>query len=72
MAPEFERAAGRLEPRLRLVKVDVDEEPDLANRYGIQSIPTLAVFHQGKEVARRAGAMSAADLERWVASLRPA
>ena len=72
MAPEFERAAGRLEPRLRLVKVNVDEEPDLANRYGIQSIPTLAVFGQGKEVARRAGAMSAADLERWVASLQPA
>jgi thioredoxin 2 len=72
MAPEFERAAGRLEPLLRLVKVNVDEEPDLANRYGIQSIPTLAVFRQGKEVARRAGAMSAADLERWVASLKPA
>ena len=51
------------------MKVNVDEEPDLANRYGIQSIPTLAVFRHGKEVARRAGAMSAADLERWVASV---
>jgi thioredoxin 2 len=70
MAPEFERAAGRLEPNLRLVKVNVDEEPALAQRYGIQSIPTLAVFRHGKELARQAGAMSAADLERWVASVR--
>ena len=72
MAPEFERAAGRLEPNLRLVKVNVDEEPALAQRYGIQSIPTLAVFRHGKELARQAGAMSAADLERWVTSVKPA
>ena len=69
MAPEFERAAHRLEPNVRLVKVNVDEEPALAERYGIRSIPTLAVFSHGKEVARQAGTMSAADLERWVASV---
>jgi thioredoxin 2 len=72
MAPEFERAAARLEPRIRLVKVNVDEEPELANRYGIRSIPTMALLSHGKELGRRAGAMSAADLERWVASVRPA
>jgi thioredoxin 2 len=72
MAPEFERAAARLEPSLRLVKVNVDEEPGLAQRYGIRSIPTLAVFRHGEEVARQAGAMSAADLERWVASVKAA
>jgi thioredoxin 2 len=67
MAPEFERAAPRLEPRLRLVKVNVDEEPAIASRFGIRSIPTLALLHHGREIARTAGAMSAADLERWVA-----
>jgi thioredoxin 2 len=72
MAPEFERAASRLEPNLRLVKVNVDAEPALADRYAIRSIPTLAVFSRGKEVARRAGAMSAVDLERWVASVQGA
>ena len=69
MAPEFERAAARLEPRLRLVKVNVDDEPVLANRYGIRSIPTLAIFSRGKELARTAGAMTAGDLERWVSGV---
>lgn len=70
MAPEFERAAQRLEPQLRLVKVNVDEAPELARRFGIRSIPTLALLHRGREVARTAGAMPAAELERWVQSQR--
>lgn len=65
MAPEFECAASRLEPRIRAVKVNVDEEPDLAARFGIRSIPTVAIVRHGREVARTAGAMSAGDLERW-------
>ena len=66
MAPEFERAAARLEPELRLVKVNVDEEPKLAQRFGISSITTLALALHGQELARRAGAVSAAQLEQWV------
>jgi len=65
MAPEFARAAARLEPRLRLVKVNVDEAPELAERFGVRSIPTLALVLHGREIARTAGAMAAADLERW-------
>jgi thioredoxin 2 len=65
MAPEFERAAARLEPELRLVKVNVDDEPELARRFQIGSIPTIALMHHGRELARRAGALSAAQLERW-------
>ena len=66
MAPEFEKAAARLEPRLRLVKVNVDEAPTLARRYGIRSIPTLLLLLHGRELARSAGAMSAAQLEAWL------
>jgi thioredoxin 2 len=66
MAPEFERAAGRLEPQIRAVKVNVDAEPGLAGRFGIRSIPTIVLVRHGREIARTAGAMSAADLERWV------
>lgn len=65
MAPEFERAAGMLEPAVRLVKVNVDEEPALAQRYRVQSIPTLLLAFQGREVARAAGARSAAQLVQW-------
>jgi thioredoxin 2 len=65
MAPEFARAAARLEPRLRLVKLDVDAAPDIAQRFAVRSIPTLALALHGREIARIAGARSAADLERW-------
>ena len=62
MAPEFERAAAQLEPAVRLVKVNVDQEPALAQRFQVHSIPTLLLAFQGREVARAAGARSAAQL----------
>jgi thioredoxin 2 len=65
MAPEFERAAKELEPEIRLVKVNVDEEPELAQRFGVSSIPTLALVRHGRELGRTAGAMSAVQLQRW-------
>lgn len=69
MAPVFEAAAGEMEPRLRLAKVDTDAEPVLAQRFRIQSIPTLILFHQGRELARINGALPAGELRRWVASV---
>lgn len=69
MAPAFAEAAGKLEPRIRLAKVNTEDEQGLAARYSIRSIPTLAIFQAGKELARQAGAMSAADLQRWVESV---
>ncbi len=65
MAPAFEQAAAQLEPRLRLAKVDTEASPELAARFNIRSIPTLALFVGGREVARQAGAMGAADIVRW-------
>jgi len=66
MAPVFEAAARRLEPRARLIKVNTEEAQGLAMRYGIRSIPTLAIFKNGKEVARTSGAMDLGTLENWV------
>lgn len=68
MAPAFAAAATQLEPRARLLKVNTEEQQALASQYGIRSIPTLAVFRQGREIARQAGAMDAASLVRWVRS----
>ncbi|MCC8428210.1 thioredoxin TrxC [Reyranella aquatilis] len=65
MAPQFERAAARLEPQVRLAKVNTDDQQDLARRFGIQGIPTMILFRQGKEVARQSGAMDAGTIERW-------
>ena len=68
MAPHFVQAAAQLEPRVRLVKVDTEAEQSLGARFGIRSIPTLALFRGGREVARQAGAMGAADIVRWTQS----
>ena len=68
MAPQFVQAAGMLEPRARLAKVDTEAEQALGARYDIRSIPTLALFKGGREIARQAGAMSAPDIVRWAAA----
>ena len=65
-APTFEAASAALEPKVRLVKVNTENETALAQRYGIRSIPTLMIFKQGKEVARVSGAMPAAQFQKWV------
>ena len=65
MAPAFEQAAAQLEPLVRLAKVDTEAEQNLGARYNIRSIPTLALFVNGREVARQAGAMGQADIVRW-------
>jgi len=55
-----------LEPTARLAKVNTDVETSLASEFGIRSIPTLALFKGGREVARQAGAMGKSDIIRWV------
>jgi thioredoxin len=61
MAPQFEKAAA-LRPGYRFAKVDVDAAPGLAGRFGIRSIPTLAVLRDGELVAMQAGMMGAEQL----------
>lgn len=65
MAPAYEQAAAQLEPKVQVVKVNTDEAQGLGARLNIRSIPTLALFVGGREIARQAGAMSAADIVRW-------
>ncbi len=68
MAPAFAEAATQMESGARFAKVNTEVEQALAAQFGIRSIPTLAVFHHGQEVARQAGAMGAVDIQRWVQS----
>ncbi len=66
MAPVFEQAAAELEPQVRVAKVNTETEQALAMRFGIRSIPTIALFKGGREVARTAGAMGLRNLLAWV------
>ena len=68
MAPAYEKVSQDLHGRARFVKVNTEDEQGLAAKYSIRSIPTLAVFAGGREIARQAGAMAAPDLARWVSA----
>ena len=65
MAPHYESAAAQLEPQVRVAKVDTEAVPELGSRFSIRSIPTLALFVGGREVARQAGAMDARSIVAW-------
>jgi thioredoxin 2 len=68
MAPELAKVAALEAGRWLIVKVDTDAVPELGNRFRIRSIPTLAIFQQGREVHRAAGARSAGDIRSLVAT----
>lgn len=66
MAPVLERTASERATVLRVAKVNTDEQPQLAGRFGIRSIPTLILFRAGRELARQSGAVDATSLSRWL------
>ncbi|HEY5895943.1 MAG TPA: thioredoxin [Burkholderiales bacterium] len=66
MAPAFEAAASKLGDQARFAKVDTDQAPALAKRFGVRSIPTLILFKDAREVKRVSGAMDADSLARWM------
>lgn len=66
VAPEIKRVAAHLAGKALVLKVDTDANPELSSRFGIRSIPTIGVFHHGKEVNRASGARSAAAIEQMV------
>ena len=67
MAPQFAAAARQL-PDVRFVKVDSDAAPQASAAHGIRSIPTLILFHHGREVARRSGVVPSTELVDWIGS----
>jgi len=66
MAPNFHQAAIDLEPYARLAKLNTESEQQLAARFNIRSIPTLAIFKEGREIARQSGALDLGSLKRWI------
>ncbi|HVM99773.1 MAG TPA: thioredoxin domain-containing protein [Caulobacteraceae bacterium] len=62
MAPQFAAAAAQLEPKVRLLKLNSDQHPDVAAALGVQGIPALFLIEDGKVVARQAGLMNASQI----------
>lgn len=68
MAPMFERAAAQLEPEVRLLKLNADEEGQLSADLRVSGIPTLILMRHGREIARTSGAMDTASIVAWTRS----
>src|SRR5438105_12991618 len=66
VSPVVEQIAKELPGRLKLVKINSDNAPNLSRRFGIRAIPTLILLDHGKEVARVTGALAAPALRSWV------
>jgi thioredoxin 1 len=66
IAPHLDAIAVELGGKVKIAKVNVDENPEIAGRVGIRSIPTLMVFKGGKHVNTKVGAGSKGDLQKWI------
>jgi thioredoxin 1 len=66
IAPALDEIAGTLGDKVKIVKLNVDENPNVAAKYGIMSIPTLMVFKNGEIASRQVGAAPKAKLEQWI------
>ena len=68
IAPALEEIAGSLNGKVKIVKLNVDESPATAQKYGIMSIPTLMLFKNGELASRQVGAAPKQKLEQWITS----
>jgi thioredoxin 2 len=70
IAPELIKVAASYQGRWLVCKTNIDSMQDVARRFAISSIPTMAVFNQGREVARQSGAMGAAGIQQFMEGAR--
>jgi thioredoxin 1 len=66
IAPALDEIAGNMDGKIKIVKLNVDENPETAAKYGIMSIPTLMIFKKGELSSRQVGAAPKAKLEQWI------
>ncbi|MDX7950986.1 thioredoxin [Lichenihabitans sp. Uapishka_5] len=68
IAPALEEIAGEMKGKVKVVKLNIDENPDTTTHYGVQSIPTLLLFKNGEVFSKKVGAAPKGELQRWIAS----
>lgn len=66
IAPALEELSTEFSGKVKIVKLNVDENPDTAAQFGIRSIPTLLLFKNGKLAAQKVGASHKGDLSSWI------
>jgi thioredoxin 1 len=68
IAPSLDEIQASLGEKVKIVKLNVDENPATAQKYGVMSIPTLMIFKNGELASRQVGAAPKAKLEQWISS----
>jgi thioredoxin 1 len=68
IAPALEEIAAEMKGKVKIAKLNVDENPEVASKYGVRSIPTLMVFKDGKQVDAKIGAGPKTELSRWISA----
>ena len=68
IAPALEALAQKYSDRIRVVKVNIDENPGVPSRYGVRGIPTIMMFKAGEVAAVKVGALPQSKLDEWVAN----
>ena len=66
IAPALEEIAGTMGDKVKIVKLNVDESPKTASKYGVMSIPTLMIFKDGEMASRQVGAAPKQKLQQWI------
>ena len=68
IGPSLEDISNEMAGKVKVVKLNVDENPQIASKFGVRSIPTLMIFKDGKLAAQKVGAASKGDLTRWISA----
>ena len=68
MNPILEEVSSEMEEKIKVLKINIDENPNIPNKYGLQSIPTLIIFKKGEAISTKVGASIKSDLITWIDS----
>ncbi len=66
IAPALEEIAGELGDQVKIVKLNIDENPDTPTKYGVRGIPTMLLFKDGQAIAQKVGAAPRSQIQQWL------
>ena len=66
ISPILDEIANEMKDKIKIIKINIDENPNIPNQYGVQSIPTLIIFKQGNPIATKVGVVIKSQLKTWI------
>ena len=66
IAPILDEIADEMKDKIKVVKINIDENPNIPNKYGVQSIPTMIIFKKGTPISTKIGAAIRSEVKTWI------